>query len=134
MEKHSSEDRRKETRHDVCIEAGIMTSNSTFKALVTNLSGGGLEIQADHTITPQKKILISIRLQEEFVFHGTILWTLCDFVGQKWVYRIGVDIEAIGFKNMTATTLEERSELVKMILPRVQAKGAIHQRRAQKVA
>ena len=38
----------------------------------------------------------------------------------------GVDIETISFKNMTATTLEERSELVKMILPQVQAKGAIH--------
>ena len=89
MERKTMDGQLDTTPYDVSIDAGIMASNTTFRALVSSLSGSGMEMLADKSIDPKKKVLISIRLQEEFVFHGTVLWTLSDFVGQKWVYRIG---------------------------------------------
>ena len=118
-------DRRKEYRHKVCIDAKIITSNASFKALVSNISGGGLEIEGPSNVNPDSSLLISIMLTEEFVFRGTVIWTLCDYVNHKWIYRIGVQTDSISFRNVCATATEEKAELIQKILPQIEAKGAI---------
>jgi len=65
-----------------------------------------------------------MQLQEEFVFHGTVMWTLGDYVDNQWVYRVGTKTERIAFKNMSVSKAQEKTELVLRILPQIKAKGA----------
>ncbi len=124
MGKEFEGDRRKEYRHDICIDAKVIAPKSSFWAAATNISGGGLEIQCSSPINPKTKLMISLQLQEEFVFHGTVIWTLGDFVDKRWVYRVGIKTDTIAFKNMSATSKAEKTELVQKILPQIRAKGA----------
>jgi len=123
MGEHFEGDRRKEYRHKICIDAKVIVPKSSFWAVATNISGGGLEIQSPSIINPKTKLMISIQLQEEFMFHGVVIWTLGDFIDNRWVYRIGIKTDEISFKNMSARTTTEKAELVQRILPQIKAKG-----------
>ncbi|MBW1902290.1 MAG: PilZ domain-containing protein [Deltaproteobacteria bacterium] len=98
MRKEPVEDRRKEYRHKICVDAQAITPKSSFEVLATNISGGGLEIQCPSIINPRTELMITLQLQEEFVFHGTVIWTLGDFVDNRWLYRVGIKTNAISFK------------------------------------
>jgi len=124
MSKEPVEDRRKECRHKICIDAQAITPKSSFEVFATNISGGGLEIQCSSIINPRTELMITLQLQEEFVFHGTVIWTLGDFVEKRWLYRVGIRTNAISFKDMSATSTKEKVELVQRILPQIKAKGA----------
>jgi len=117
-------DRRKECRHRIWIDIKIISPKNSFWGVATNISGGGLEIQSPTIINPKTKLMICMKLQEEFVFHGIVIWTLGDFTDGQWVYRVGMKTDAIAFKNMTAKTTEKKAELVQKILPQIRAKGA----------
>jgi len=124
MRDGSNGDRRSEYRHKIRIDVSVITPDTSFWAVATNISGGGLEIQSASIINPKTNLMISFQLQEDFVFSGTVIWTLSDFVNGQWVYRIGIKTDDIAFKNMFATSTEEKAELVKRILPQIKAKGA----------
>jgi len=124
MEKNVTGDRRKEYRHKICIDVKVIAPKSSFWALASNISGGGLEIQTPSPINPGTKLMTAMQLQEEFVFHGTVMWTLGDYVDNQWVYRVGTKTERIAFKNMSASKAQEKAELVMRILPQIKAKGA----------
>ena len=124
MEKKGFKERRKEPRHKICIDVKIIAPKSSFWALATNISGGGLELQVPTTLNPQTKLMTSMVLQEEFVFHGTVIWTLGDYVDNRWVYRVGIRTDSIHFNNRSASTAVEKAELVKKILPQIKAKGS----------
>ena len=123
MEMKGFNERRKEPRHKICIDVKIIAPKSSFWALASNISGGGLELQVPITLNPQTQLMTSMKLQEEFVFHGKVIWTLGDFVDNRWVYRVGTKTDTINFKNRRATTAVEKAELVKKILPQIKAKG-----------
>ena len=124
MEKNVTVDRRKEYRHKICIDVKVIAPKSSFWALASNISGGGLEIQTPSPINPGTKLMTAMQLQEEFVFHGTVMWTLGDYVDKQWVYRVGTKTERIAFKNMSVSKAQEKAELVMRILPQIKAKGA----------
>lgn len=124
MEKTVTGDRRKEYRHKICIDVKVIAPKSSFWAVAGNISGGGLEIQMPSPINPGTKLMTAMQLQEEFVFHGTVVWTLGDYVDNRWIYRVGTKTEMIAFKNMSASTAQEKAELVKRILPQIKARGA----------
>jgi len=124
MRKEPVADRRKECRHKICIDAQAITPKSSFEVLATNISGGGLEIQCPAIINPRTELMITLQLQEEFGFHGTVIWTLGDFVDKRWLYRVGIRTNAISFKDKSATSTKEKAELVQRILPQIKAKGA----------
>ena len=124
MEKNVTVDRRKEYRHKICIDVKVIAPKSSFWALASNISGGGLEIQTPSPINPGTKLMTAMQLQEEFVFHGTVVWTLGDYVDNQWVYRVGTKTERIAFKNMSGSKAQEKAELVMRILPQIKAKGA----------
>ena len=124
MQKKVPVERRKEFRHDICIDVKVIAPKASFWALATNISGGGLEIQVPVTINPGTKLMTSIQLQEEFVFNGTVVWTLGDFVDNRWIYRVGTETDTIAFKNMSASTDQEKADVVKRILPQIKAKGS----------
>ena len=123
MRKEPVEERRKEYRHKICVDAHAITPDSSFEVIVTNISGGGLEIQGASIINPRTEIMITLQIQEEFVFHGTVIWTLGDFVDNRWRYRVGIKTNAISFKDMSASSTKEKAELVQRILPQIKAKG-----------
>ncbi len=123
MRKGSDGDRRREFRHNICLDAKVITPKSSFRVLATNISGGGLEIQSPSIINPKTKLMVSLQLQEEFVFNGTVIWTLGDFVENRWVYRVGIRTDDITFKNKLATSTEEKTELVQRILPQIKARS-----------
>jgi len=124
MRKEPVEDRRKEYRHKICVDAQAITPKSSFEVLATNISGCGLEIQCPSIINPRTELMITLQLQEEFVFHGTVIWTLGDFVDNQWLYRVGIKTNTISFKDMSVTSTKEKAELVQRILPQIKAKGA----------
>lgn len=124
MVKEFEGDRRSEPRHSICIDVKVITPKSSFEAVATNISGGGLEIQGSSTINPKTNLMISMQLQEEFVFHGTVIWTLGNFVANQWVYRVGVKTDTIAFKNMSAESAKEKADLIQKILPQIKARDA----------
>lgn len=123
MAKEFDGDRRSEPRHSICIDVNVITPKSSFEAVATNISGGGLEIQVSSLINPKTNLIISMQLQEEFVFKGIVIWTLGNCIGNQWSYRVGIKTETIAFKNMSATSPKEKADLVEKILPQIKAKG-----------
>ena len=124
MKKKVAGERRKEYRHKISIDVKVIVPKSSFWAIASNISGGGMEIQTPSPINPGTKLMTTMQLQEEFVFHGTVVWALGDYVDKRWIYRVGTKTERIAFKNITATTAQEKADLVKRILPQIKAKGA----------
>ena len=124
MGKEFDGDRRSEPRHPICIDVKVITPKSSFEAVATNISGGGLEIQVSSSINPKTNLMISLQLQEEFVFQGTVIWTLGNFVKNQWVYRVGIKTDTIAFKNMSATSTKEKADLIQKILPQIKARDA----------
>ncbi len=125
MPNRDTNDRPSARRQFICIDAQVITSNDSFTALVSNISGNGLEIQAPLNIAPKTAVLISIMLAESFVFRGVVVWTLCDFINKQWVYRIGVQTDSISFRDMVVTKLTEKNDLVQRISPQIEAKSAV---------
>ena len=124
MWNESDGERRREKRHPVCIDVRVIAPKNSFPALATNVSGGGLEISTPTGINPQTKLMIFLQLEEEFVFHGTVIWTLGDFVNKKWIYRAGIRTDTIVFKNRQANTAAEKAEIVNKILPQIKDREA----------
>jgi hypothetical protein len=123
MQKKVTGDRRREYRHKVRIDVKVIAPKSSFWAVANNISGGGMEIQTPSPVNPGTKLMTAMQLQEEFVFHGTVVWTLGDYVDNQWIYRVGIKTEMISFRNMSASTTQEKAELVKRILPQIKARG-----------
>ena len=124
MQKKVTGDRRREYRHKIRIDVKVIAPKSSFWAVANNISGGGMEIQTPSPVNPGTKLMTTMQLQEEFVFHGTVVWTLGDYVDNQWIYRVGIKTEMIAFGNMSASTTQEKAELVKRILPQIKARGA----------
>ncbi len=123
MSKKNIGERRKEYRHKICIDVKVIAPKTSFWALATNISGSGLEIQASSSINPKIKLMTTMQLQEEFVFHSTIVWALGDFVDGRWIYRLGTKTNSIVFRDTEASTPQEKAELIRRILPQIKAKG-----------
>ena len=123
MQKKVTGDRRREYRHKIRIDVKVIAPKSSFWAVANNVSGGGMEIQTPSPVNPGTKLMTAMQLQDEFVFHGTVVWTLGDYVDKQWIYRVGIKTEMIAFGNMSASTTEEKAELVKRILPQIKARG-----------
>ena len=124
MEEKVGVERRKEYRHKIRIDVKVIAPKSSFWAVANNISGGGMEIQTPSPVNPGTKLMTAMQLQEEFVFHGTVVWTLGDYVDNQWIYRVGIKTEMIAFRNMSASNTQEKAELVKRILPQIKARGA----------
>jgi len=110
-------DRRKEPRYDVRTEVKVMTPDATYIAAARNISGGGMEIQLPKCINPHTELTVSMKLQDEFIFRGTVVWTLGNCFNNQWIHRVGIETRHIVSKDGTAKTPEDKREVVKKILP-----------------
>lgn len=124
MGKELDGDHRNDHWHKIYVDAKVITPKSSLGAVATNISGGGLEIQCTSIINPKTGLMVTLQPQEEFVFHGTVIWTLGDFVDNRWIYRMGINTDVIAFRDMSATSIADKADLVKRILPQIKAKVA----------
>ncbi len=127
-------DRRKEPRYEIWIEAQVTTPERTITAAAKNISGGGMEIQLPKDIVPYTNLTVTLQLHEAFVFHGTVVWTLGDYINKQWIYRAGIKTDIISSKDGKAVTAEEKRRLVQRILPRIRAMGANEIKMIEKAA
>lgn len=127
-------DRRKEPRYKISIQTQVTTPDASIAATANNISGGGMEIQLHKGINPYTSLTVSIQIHEEFVFHGTVVWTLGDYIDKQWVYRAGIKTDIITYKDGKAVTAEEKRKLVQKILPKIRSKGAYEFGMSQKAA
>jgi len=122
MEKNKPiNERRQEPRYDIWIEAEVETPEATIIAAAKNISGGGIEIQLNKGINPYTKLCVTLQLPEKLVFYGTVVWTLGDYINDQWIHRTGIKTDVISHKNGQAVTVQEKSDLVRRILPRIRA-------------
>lgn len=126
-------DRRKEPRYEVRTDVKVMTPDFTHIAAANNISGGGMEIQLPRCIKPHTELTISLKLQDEFIFRGTVVWTLGNCINNKWIHRVGMVTRHIVSKDGTAKTPEEKREVVKKILPYISI-GSPHEMMLKQVA
>ncbi len=113
-------ERRRYPRHSI----KVANSGASFAAEIVNISGSGMELQLTSAINPKTKLIISMRLEEEFLFNGTIMWTVGDYINNQWIYKVGVEIDKIAFEEAMAVTPLEKDELVKSIIPQMKTMGA----------
>ncbi len=112
-------DRRKEPRYEIWSDVKVMTPENIHIAAAKNISGGGMEIQLSKCINPNIQLTVSLKLHDEFIFRGTVVWTLGDYIDGGWIYRVGIKTKQITSKNGIARTSREKRELVERILPHI---------------
>ncbi len=111
--------RRKYQRHT------DKTPNSETKIFgeLINLSGSEMELQLTSAINPKTDLIVSMYLEEECLFKGTVLWTIGDYINDQWIYKVGLETDTIAFEEATAVTPLEKNELLKSILPQLKTTG-----------
>ena len=112
-------DRRKEPRYDIFVYVKVISLGTSFVAVAKNISGGGMEIQLQKNINPHTKITIVMKLHEEIIFQGTVVWSLGDYSNNQWIYRVGIETDSISCQNETKSTPEEKRKLIHAMLPQM---------------
>jgi len=112
-------DRRKEPRYKTLVEVGISTPSGSHKGLMKNISGSGMEIQMSKEINPNTKLTISLELDETYLFNGTVVWTLGDYINDGWIYRFGLLTGSILYKGKNIDDAQEKRSLVEQLLPAI---------------
>jgi hypothetical protein len=110
-------ERRKEPRYNILADAKVKTPETTLTAAVKNISGGGMEIHLQKSVNPRTLLSVSLQLDVEYVFHGSVVWTLGNYVNHQWLYRVGIKTMDIVSENCTAKSSQEKRDLVLSILP-----------------
>jgi len=133
----TNRDRRKQPRHKIWIDAKVITPDNSVSAVATNLSADGLGILALNPILPEANVNISLQLQEEIVFSGTVLWTVDLHAGGGVIYQMGIRIDGIvstdidknvsigitGSPDTTVVKILKKPKLVKKILSLIKDAG-----------
>ena len=112
-------ERRKEPRYNILADVKVTTPETTLIAAAKNISGGGMEVHLPKCVNPKTLLTVSLQLDDEYVFHGTVVWTLGDYVNHQWIYRVGIKTIEIVSKNCTAKSSQEKMDLVMSILPHI---------------
>lgn len=81
-ERFNMEDRRKHRREAISphLKVAIPDSESSFGAFITNISGGGIEIYADHSLEPGQDVNLYISFENDpktgknEIVYGTVRW------------------------------------------------------------
>jgi len=110
-------DRRKEPRYQIWSDVKVMTPDGTHFGSAKNISGGGMEIQLSKCINPNIELTVSMKLHEEYIFRGMVVWTLGDYINNEWVYRVGIKTRHIVSKSGIAKMPQERRDLIRRLLP-----------------
>lgn len=112
-------DRRRHLRYEVKVGATILTADIKFKAIMIDISESGIGVIAENAIRPGTKVFISLELKVNYVFHGTVIWSLQIHDNKENYYKLGIETERIILKDIKAISFPEKSELVAQILSQI---------------
>lgn len=115
------DDRRQHLRYEIKAEATILTADIKFKTKMIDLSEGGIGVISEKAIKPgtKVKVLISLELKNDYVFHGTVIWSSYIHDNGKNYYKIGIEIDRIILEDIKAIGFPEMSEMVTQILSQI---------------
>ncbi len=117
MQQYLKKDRRREPRYETEFDVLVIISAKRYRGLMKSVSGSGMEIQVSREINPNTNLHVSLQFPREFMFCGKVVWTIGDYIGQEWVYRIGIKTESISYKNKKLTDPAEKKDLILRLLP-----------------
>lgn len=115
------DNRRRYLRYEVKVGATIRTENIAIKADIKDISEGGIGVISEIAIKPGTKVevLISPELKNNYVFHGTVIWSSDIHDDGKNYYKMGIEIDSIILEDIKALGFIEKSELVVQILSQI---------------
>jgi hypothetical protein len=127
-------ERRSEPRHSTHIRVMVAVGQESLGATLTNISGGGLEIQVSRPVNPGTSMTVSLVLDSEFKFMCKAIWTLGEYIDKKWIYRVGGQTGVIIHKNGQAVAAQDKLDLVNKILPLIRQISTDQENTIKKVA
>ena len=124
--KELDNNRRKQKRAKTHSNVTVMTPQLSLKATLKNISGDGMEIDSSTCLNPRTEIVVTLELEKDkklkeiIEFRGKIVWTLSDYVKDRFVYRMGAQTSTITYKNKIADTFQARADLVQELLTKLE--------------
>ena len=115
----NNNNRRRHVRYEVKVGATIFTADIKFKANMIDISEGGIGVISENAISPGTKVFISLELKGNYVFHGTVIWSLHIIDDKENYYKMGIETDSIILKDIKAISFPEKSELVAQILSQI---------------
>lgn len=112
---HMTMERRLDKRHQLGIDAVIITPTASVPVHTVDISTSGIRVTSPRPVLPETDIALSLATENETLLSGSVLWAL-EFTGNDGApyYELGIDAhafilrdrEAIGFTDKEATVLE----------------------------
>ena len=112
----SNEDRRREKRTNINAEIVITAPETTLAGKALEISVEGMRIQSNKAVTPGAKVAVTLKMAEEFILHGVVLWALSLLSDGLPAYQMGIGTESIAAKDMLAVGYAQKSEIVRKIV------------------
>ena len=109
-------ERRKQERYAIWVDATVQTQGTSISAIATDISGDGIRIQSQKSLSPGTKIQINLKLKAKNEFLGTIAWALYAPYSTPNGYEMGVKNDLIVFENFMFNTYSGREKVVEEIL------------------
>ncbi|MFC1817401.1 PilZ domain-containing protein, partial [Thermodesulfobacteriota bacterium] len=115
---------RRHLRYEVKVEATILTADIKFKTNMIDISEGGIGVILEKAIKygTKVKVLISLEPKNNYVFHGTVIWSSHIHDDGENYYKMGIKIDRIileDIEDIKAISFPEKSELVAQILSQI---------------
>ena len=101
------EERRKNPRHELKIEAKLITPEGSFTTALANISVDGAQLESSQAVEEGTQVEISLQLGEEISISCEVVWLLDTYVDDQLLYLIGVEIEAIVLPEIRAMGLHD---------------------------
>ncbi len=92
MAQEMAQERRQAVRYQVNLDAVVIaagTPHISFPAKLIDISIGGFRIQTPKDILPGVGIALFLRLDEEILLRGTVVWLMEEYISGKLAYLIG---------------------------------------------
>jgi hypothetical protein len=112
----SDEERRKQPRNQIWIDATVQTPETSLSAIATEISGDGIRIQSQKIIPHDTEVQVALKRNVKIEFHGTVVWAVHTVAGTLNVYEIGIKNDLIVLENLKFNTPSARDQVVEEIL------------------
>jgi hypothetical protein len=115
-------ERRKNKRYDILEKVRIRYGNKVLAGTAINISIGGICIHTTRNLKAYTKASLGIRIPEEVVFYGDVIWseevTTADGPG----FKIGFSIQMLSLDDAIQTDESKTNEIIQTMVNRYSAK------------
>ena len=117
------EDRRKHKRYKILVDTRVITPETTMSGIADEISGDGIRILSKKAIESGIDVIVSIKIKDEILLHGTVIWAIEFRDDTMHGYKIGIQTYAIVYKDIKAIGFPKKSELLQEILTFLKEQG-----------